>query len=222
MIRAILISALLASGCLGSSGDDGPAPTAQILPAGSIVPSAADDAALTAQIRHAQGVPPVVPLVEVVRGGQPALAWDFGALVRSAPPRFVLVGEDGHAIDHLPIVDVVPGDAGYSPFWTVWKVRVTPAYRGELLTSVAALREAVALGLVEEPTPAGREAHAPIVTRDTVVMRSADLPTAPHGSVFYRGEQVASFELASDAGASRVEVAGELHDLPLESALLAE
>jgi hypothetical protein len=190
------ISLILAlGGCLGPLTGDQPAPSGQLLPAGSSVPSADDDPVLAVRMRAHQFVPPVVPLYSGFTGGAPIGVWDFGPVGPYTSPMFVLVDVYGAPIAHPEIVDFVPGDDHYTPFWTVWTVRVTDAYRGELVTSVAALDDALRLGLVESPVATAKGEHGPIVTSDVILSRPDAAPITAGDIFYYRGETVAYFDL---------------------------
>jgi hypothetical protein len=76
-------------------------------------------------------------------------------------------------LDHPPLVDSLPGDAAYSPFRAVFWVAVTPSYRGERITSLAALEDAIEIGLVEEPVAAGTYVNWPVVPADFFLERAS-------------------------------------------------
>ena len=187
---------LALAGCLGPLTSDAPAPSGQLLPAGSTVLPVDDDLALAARIRANQQVSGVVPRYAMFGGGSEIEGWDFGTAPLHAAPMFVLVGKDGTPLDHPEIVDVAPGDAGYAPFWSAWTVRVTDAYDGQLVTSVAALDDALALGLVEAPVRANAGFNRPVVTRD-VRIATDDGSDPADDAFYYRGESLAYFELGA-------------------------
>jgi hypothetical protein len=69
----------------------------------------------------------------------------------------------------LPIVDVIPGQTGYSPWWRLVRVPVTDAYDDQPMCSRAAIDAALLAGLVEAPIRTERVISAPIVLPSTVV-----------------------------------------------------
>ena len=196
MTRAAIAALAAVAGCLGPLVDDTPATSPDLLPAGSDVPLADDDPEIAEEIRANQYVSGTVPLLAGFGGGVPLAAWDFGPAPDHTAPLFVLVDADGEEIDHPEIVDVAPGDPGYSPFWTVWKVPVTDRYADELITSLAALDDARALGLVGAPEISEQGELEPIVTRDVLLAAEGGQPAHDSEELFYyRGVAVKYFEL---------------------------
>jgi hypothetical protein len=100
----------------------------------------------------------------------------------------------------VPLIDSIPGDAGYTAIRRVIYVPVTPTYAGELLTSTAALQEAIELGLVGEPVPAGTWRNMPVVAAGTKLEVSATLPAVPATEVYARGYRVDLFPLGGALG----------------------
>jgi hypothetical protein len=73
--------------------------------------------------------------------GEKIQYYNFDVLPLKSAPIFVLFreGEDTPVEGQLNIVDVIPGDEGYSDFWHVHKVTVPPYYRANTVTSLAEL-----------------------------------------------------------------------------------
>ncbi len=71
--------------------------------------------------------------------GELIVYYNFDVQPVHTAPIFVLFreGETDPVADQLNIVDVIPGDAGYSDFWHVHKVTVPANYVANTLTSVA-------------------------------------------------------------------------------------
>jgi hypothetical protein len=92
------------------------------------------------------------------------------------------------------LVDALPGDRGYSPFHTVFRVVVTPAYAGQLITTPAALADAIELGLVDEPEATGSLVASPLVLPITTLEVGAGDPAVPI-AVYARGYRVGMFQL---------------------------
>lgn len=209
MIRAA-ICALVCAGCLGPRVSDELGGSDGILPAGSIVPDA--DAALDARIAKNDQVSGTVPRLSAFAGGAPAHVWDLGAAPDFASPVFVLVRATSPGqytrVDHPPILDAVPGAPTYSPFASLFYVEVTDAYQGQLLTSAYAVQEAVGDGLVGSPFVSMHGAHMPVVASDVRLDAGGGAaPLAPAGRAYYKGEQVAYFDLGDLALADGVHVA---------------
>lgn len=195
---AASISALPAVGCLDPLTDDELGPSGFILPAGASVASAHDDPAIERQIDQNDGVGDVVPLVHGFAGGGPVAFRDFGPAPDVAAPLFVLVREGAggrERIDHPTIIDAIPGDPGYSPFWAVLEVPVTDAYGGELITSFAAVQEAERLGLVEAPRQTGAAVNCPVVGGGVTVEVGGGDAVRANARFFWQGRTVDYFDL---------------------------
>jgi hypothetical protein len=149
--------------CLEANAER-PGYSVHVLGAGERVPEAADDEALAMRlVNNAGAAGPLVPLLNGFANGSDALYWDFGVSTSSVEPVWILERPDGEPIDHPPIVDSLPGDDAYSPFRAVFRVQITGAYAGEQIASLAALEDAITLGLVREPAATGTYVSWPIV-----------------------------------------------------------
>jgi hypothetical protein len=137
--------------------------------------------------------------------------WDFGPAPSFAAPVYMLMREQGDGtlarVDHPPIVGTIPGEAGYSPFWSVFEVKVTAAYAGELLTSSTSLEEAERDGLIEAPKAMAMAVNYPIVAADVRLDTGTASPVAPAQSFYYEHHTVAYFDFGMLAIASSTEVA---------------
>lgn len=108
-----------------------------------------------------------------------------------------------------PIIDAIPTDPGYTPWWRMFLVRTTDAYNGERIWSRAAIDAAVELGLVGPPEPTTTVLDCPVVHRDTRVSVGADQVVAPT-PVWYRNQRVhwlrfsSSLELPVETNGERV------------------
>jgi hypothetical protein len=112
-------------------------------------------------------------------------------------PFFVLVSADGVPLER-PIIDVIPGDAGYSPWWRVVTVKVTDRYAGEHIWSREGIDLGVRLGLLEEPVPTDTVVTCPVVRRDVrVQVDSAGTSVEPTWAI-YRNQRVSWVEFRSD------------------------
>ncbi len=90
----------------------------------------------------------------------------------------------------LPIIDVIPGQNGYSPWWRVHRVPVTPLFDDQKIWSREAVDAALELGLVEAPVPTEQVLSAPVVRSETVVDLGFGLRATPT-DVWYRNHRVA-------------------------------
>lgn len=177
----------------------------QVLPPGTIVPGIAENAELLAQIEVFDGLSDrslemnggVVTRSTGKAGGATVLYWNFGsALVvdnfLNSAPIYVLADDDGAGnftprTDHLPLIDTIPGDQRYAAFRRITYVPVMPSYAGQLITSIDALGEAVALGLVGEPVPAGTWQNMPVVPPGTKLELGGTAAPMEATKVYARG-----------------------------------
>ena len=187
--------------------DDTPGYSVNILPPGAEVPSVADDAELTHQISVNDGLDDraldeaggVVKRSIGWAGGVQYAYWSFGKAPRVGAAAYVLVDAAGARVDHPYLLDSVPGDPGYSPIRRLQTVTVTAAYRGERLTTLAALADALELGLIEEPVAAGTWVNAPVVPPGTTLEVGGAGPAAPV-EMYARGFRVGAFVLGGPRG----------------------
>lgn len=199
---ALFASSLL-TGCLGPLADDTPRYSAHLLPADRRPPSISTSASLAAKIdRNDATVDSVIPLHEGYADGSVARYWDFGVSASLPTPIWVLrrCGEMGvplegteGLVDHPPLIDTIPGDLGYTAFWWIWNVCVTPAYAGERIPSLEALDDALDLGLVLDPAPTTLWFNAPIAL-DSAELDVGD-GVASVSPVYYRGYLVGAAPL---------------------------
>ena len=181
-----------------------------VLPAGSTVPSAADDPELANQIRIFDGLNDGDleenggVLVRAIGNaeGEAVRYWSFGAAAMEGnfaikTPVYLLVGEDGVTpiAEHPPLLDSLPGDSRYSAVRQIFLVPVTAAYAGQLLPSVEAIAEALALGLIEEPLPSGTWRNMPVVATGTRLEVGGDLEPLAASEAYARGVRVEFFPL---------------------------
>jgi hypothetical protein len=206
---AILLAAPVAAACLDPLVDDDTAGPGLLLPAGSPVPDGHEDPAVDRRIDSNDEVDDEVPLVHGFAGGEAIRYWDFGPAPDFAAPLFLLAritdGGDIQPLDHPTVIDSIPGQNGYSPYWAVLMLEVTDDYDGELVTSFSAVQEAVDLGLVEAPVQLDLVVNCPVVARGVTLQVEDDGETLPAPSrFFWRGNTIDYFDfgqLAVEAGA---------------------
>ena len=191
---AAIAAAILAPACIEPQVSDEPGLPGLILPAGSEVSSAHDDPVIERQIDQNDGLGDEILRVHGFAGGASVTYWDFGPAPDFAAPLFVLfrAGEGGELepLAHPPVIDAIPGDTGYSPFWATFALVVTDDYQDELLTSFAAVQEAEQLDLIEPPQLLEVGVNCPVVSRD-VTLEVGDGELVPASSrFFWRGMTV--------------------------------
>jgi hypothetical protein len=144
-----------------------------------------EDAGLT-------GVDPAAFTKTVVRlrgyaDHRPLNYWNVdGANSDLIAPAYFVVGADGAQVGR-PIIDVAPGEAGYTPWWRKTVVRVTEKYAGEAIWSRDAVEAAVQAGLLLEPQPTAEILSAPVTLQGTTVPLNDANDTATAGTIWYRG-----------------------------------
>ncbi len=188
----ILVLALVSTACLEPLVDDA-------LPASSTF---ADPTLTAATAPHVEDDPATAPRlssfasrVQYLQGfadGQPVRYWNVdGANSSLIAPLFVLEDAAGNALGR-PIIDVLPGEPGYTPWWRRVVVRVTAAYAGEHIWSRAAIDEGVAKGLLEPPRATTAVVDCPVARRGTTIPVAArpGARTASTTPAWYRNQRV--------------------------------
>ncbi|TMQ16087.1 MAG: hypothetical protein E6J90_24455 [Deltaproteobacteria bacterium] len=215
-MRLLAITAAVTAACrLDPLVPDKPGASAHVLPAGTAIPDAASNPDLVAQLTLHDGIdtgnPKALMLNVIQRGTGPSHGaavrfWSFGTATRAPSPLYIFGTGDVAArqFQELPpgnpqlrLAAAVPGDYTYSPLHTVYDVVVTPAYKGELITTTTALADAIDLGLVEPPVPIGSFIDSPIVRPGLVLDIGPNGPVAPT-KLFGHGHVVDSFALGGE------------------------
>lgn len=198
-ITTLLLSgfALLLSACLEPLVDDSVPATEAVFPSAGSIPSVTEDKALLAQIDGADGVGRVIGRTSAFANGTRVFYWNFGPAPASTAPLFYLADSDAEGTltkrdDHPGVIDVVPGQAGYSPFWRILLVPVTSAWSGERITSFTELQRAQDAGLVGPAEETDRVVNCPVVHPDVRLEQATGEPLAP-SDVYYRGVRVPLF-----------------------------
>lgn len=198
---------LLLSACMDPLVSDAPGYSANLLPEDTVIDSVMENASVRTQIdRFDQLEQALIPRQRAYAAGAEVYYWDFGPAPRFAIPVWIFrrCDQDGMPMDmvgHPNLIDAVPGDRQYSPFWSMYMVCVTDAYGQERMTTVPALQDALELGLIETPRPTGMWANCP-VTLDSarVEVGGSEVPQPPHDG-FYRGMKAFYYHLGGmDAG----------------------
>jgi hypothetical protein len=189
-----------------------------VLPPGTAVPSIADDPELVTQIRLNDGLGDsalamnngVLARSTGKAGGATVMYWSFGAAPMTGnfavtAPLYVLADGDGAGgfvprTDHPYLIDSIPGDVRYAAVRRIVYVPVTASYAGEVLTTIDALAEALELGLVGEPVPAGTWRNMPVVPPDTKLELGGTAAPLDPTEVYGRGHRVTLFPLGGDRG----------------------
>lgn len=189
-----MLLALAGAGCLEPQTDDQAGYSRNLLPSGANVKSGASDTIISRKIDMGDGVSmgKATPKSGWA-AGHAVKYWDLGVARGTALPAYQLARCDNEGVplengvlEHPMLVDAIPGDADYTQFWGVYYACVTPAYRGELVTSLLALNDAYEMGLLKEPTEPQAWKHCPLVS-DNVVLEEAPEGLGWTRTAYYRG-----------------------------------
>lgn len=175
-----------------------------ILPAGTEVPSAHSVPEIEAQLTANDGVEALVPRLSGFAQGARVHYWDFGSAPAFSAPIFVVMERDEagelQRTPHPTIIDSIPGQVGYSPFWSLLILEVEEAYQGELITSFPAIEEAQRLGLVKAPVIADIAINCPIVAAGVSIEVGGGVEAIEaKADFFWRGMIVSGFDLGQMA-----------------------
>lgn len=184
-----------------------------VLPSTAMVPKTADSLELLTQIQFNDGLVDATLLANnnvIVRGtgksnGTTVRFWHFGPFAVDTysilAPVYYLGKVEGGVFtplaNHLPILDTLPGDLRYSALRRVVNVPVTAKYAGEKITSLAAINEAIELGLVGDPEVDGRWVNMPVVLPGTKLEVGPGNVSIQAKAVYARGYQADAFELGT-------------------------
>lgn len=105
-------------------------------------------------------------------------------------PLYQIIGPDGQQIGRT-IIDVIPGDTGYTPWWRVFTVYTTDKYDGERIWSREGIDAGIRAGILQEPAATDRVANCPVVLRETEIqVRQNPDEYANPSWVWYRNQRV--------------------------------
>ena len=199
------------TGCLEPHVSDDFGFSPRILPTGSPVPSADDDAELATQIRENDGLEETqpIPRLQAFAGGQAIYYWDFGDASAAAVPFFQFnnCDDDGNALRgpdappppmHPMLSQTAPGNEDYSSFWRIHNVCVTDRWAGEQMATNGALEDGVRLGLIAEPVATRVWGDCPFVLSDVRLEVGGGVePASPVPMAYYAGRTISFFRFAS-------------------------
>jgi hypothetical protein len=186
------------AGCLRNETDSH-LYSSYVLPADASVPKLDDDKNAAKKLDANDGVGATIPLRSAFYAGRDVQYWDFGPVAAlSVKPMWVfrrkaeLDSGAPEEFGHPDLIDSIPGDTAYTPLRQIYVVFVTPSYRGEHITSLRALEDAVELGIVEAPQPAAFFVNCSVVVATVQMQVDGDTAMGPQPA-FYRGLQVMQF-----------------------------
>jgi hypothetical protein len=199
---------------------DQPGSSANLLPAGVNVKDIATNPDLTNQLTLNDGLDSdalmdpdhtnVIVRGTGTSGGNAVRYWAFGKATRAPAPIYLFGTLDQNQQfvplqpDHLPLVEAIPGDYQYNPIHTIYHVVATARYKHELITTTAALADAIDLGLVEAPVATDSFLCSPIVRPGLTIEVDADAGgasiTKPPTKLYAHGYLVDTFRLGFQFG----------------------
>jgi len=153
----------------------------------SNAPHIEDDDAFRAQ---AALFPTELPYRQGFAQGDKVWYWDVPDQAIDVIVDIYLVSKDDVLLEG-PIIDVIPGDVGYSPIWRKVFLNTTATYNGEIIRSREAIDLALQLGILDQAQPSEQVVNCPVVSRNAVIAlaknstKAADLITG-----WYRNRRV--------------------------------
>ncbi len=183
------LAGLALSGCLEPLVDD-TIPPERLFGAPSLDPARAPDVESTPAL--AGLLPSFTRSVAYLRGwadGEEVRYWNVdGDNSNVIAPYYQLEDREGQPLDR-PVIDVLPGEPGYTPWWRRVRVRVTERYLGQKLWSREAIVAAEEAGLVETPEPTEQVVNGPVsLAAVRVPLGDGDRAAAPE-PIWYRGQR---------------------------------
>jgi len=141
----------------------------------------------------ANAAKPFTTKIDYLKGfaaGAPIWYWNAnGPVPELIAPMLVVENADGST--EPPVIDALPGEPGYSPWWRVVHVKATPKRTNERFTSRLAIAAGVELGLLEAPSLTTRIVDAVVVRRDIAPIAVGDGMTVMPAKAYYRGKEAA-------------------------------
>jgi hypothetical protein len=194
LLRTVGALVLCAFGaCLKPETNDGMLYSSYVLSAGAKVPRLEDDVGAGKKLDANDGFNgTTIPLRSGFVAGKEVQYWDLGQVAAlAAKPMWIFRRKNDQAseeVGHLNVIDSIPGDTPYTPLRQLYVVYVTPAYEGQIITSLRALEDAVELKLVEAPVPEMHFVNC-VVTLSTM-QRQVGTELVPPEPAYYRGKIV--------------------------------
>jgi hypothetical protein len=197
-------------GCLEPSPQHG-LYSSYVLPADARVPRLEDDPAATKRLDANDGLGMSVTLHSAFVAGSEVQYWDFGQLTSiSVKPMYIFrrsadgASDFSRDVGHPDLIDSIPGDTTYTPLRQIFAVYVTDTYKGERMTSLRAIDDAVELGIAASPSPAKFFVNCDVTLSTVQLQAASDGTTMAPGDAYYHGELVKQFclgGLVSNVGA---------------------
>ncbi len=118
--------------------------------------------------------------------GAPVWFWEVdGDNSNLIAPAYAIVDANGERLQQ-PIVDVLPGDPGYTPWWRIIEYRVTELWNQEVFTSRAAIDAGAREGILEGPFATVNILNAPVCDPNLTI-DDGDTVTVRTSQIWFRG-----------------------------------
>ena len=164
------------------------------------VPSLYDDATLAAQVADADGIDSVAVRFTAFVHGDTVEYWTIGGGTEQAMPLYLLCRPEGEEpcapIDHAPVVDLLPGEDGYSAFGQIHWVVMPEGWSGRL-TSLDAIRAEIDAQGLAEPRASSTLMHCPIVGSDAELEVAPDTNVHAETPIYVRGLEARCFDFSA-------------------------
>lgn len=175
-----------------------------VLPADAEVPDLEADEAAAKKLALNASLGSFIPLRTGYFMDREVKYWDFGELTSTnLKPMYLFryYDETGKSVDqgaepdaHPKLIDAIPGDSAYTPLRQIYAVDLNlSTYRGEQITSIRALEDAVDMGLVEPPVPSEFFANCLVVPSTIQMQTTDDGQTIGPEIAYYKGKKVRQF-----------------------------
>jgi hypothetical protein len=200
-------------GCLDTPAADA-LYSSYVLAPDAVIPELEADEAAGKKLALNASLGSFIPLRTGYFGGAEVKYWDFGELTSiSLKPMYIFRyhDEEGGAVElvqdetHPNLIDAIPGDTAYTPLRQIYVVDLNlKTYRGERITSIRALEDAVELGIVSAPVRSDYFTNCLVVPSSILMQTTEDGQTIGPDKAYYRGTVVRQFcvgELYSKVGA---------------------
>jgi hypothetical protein len=174
-----------------------------VLPADAVIPELEADEAAGKKLSLNAGLGSFIPLRTGYFSDREVKYWDFGELDSiSLEPMYIFryLKEEGKNDEFYPdethpnLIDAIPGDDAYTPLKQIYVVYLDiKTYRGERITSIRALEDAIDMGLVSAPTRSDWFTNCLVVPGSVLMQITDDGQTEGPDIAYYRGKVVKQF-----------------------------
>ena len=188
MRYTILLAAIVTAGSLASSGCLEP-PDEELVPLDVLLGDPENAPLVSTLDDYEQRVDQFTRNVEYLRGfadGRSIWYWTVDGANSTLIANAFLIVDANQNRQQTPIIDVIPGDPGYTPWWRMVEYEVTSQWNGEVFTSRAAVDAGARAGLLDGPRATERILNAPVAVAN-VRASDGERVAVRTSTVWYRG-----------------------------------